>query len=146
MARSLRRRAREFQTRFSFHASRVALLTVLAFALSTCDSSSDDSPTGPTGPVQSAIVNLLTNNTFSPSTVTIVPGGTVTFVNLGGEHNVMANDGSFRCANGCDDSGGDGDPATNAWSVTITFPNAGSVPYNCEVHVLEGMTGTVIVQ
>ena len=121
------------------------LLTVAAVALSTCSSSSD-APTSPSGPVQSAIVNLLDSNTFSPSTVTIVPGGTVTFVNLGGEHNVTADDGSFRCANGCDGSGGNGNPATNAWSVTITFPDVGSVPYNCEVHVGEGMTGTVIVQ
>ncbi len=119
-----------------------ALLIVIAVVLSTCDSS----PTSPNGPAQTAIVNLLDNNTFSPSTVTIVAGGTVTFVNLGGDHNVTANDGSFRCANGCDGSGGDGDPATNAWSVTIMFPNAGSVPYNCEVHVSIGMTGTVIVQ
>ena len=91
-------------------------------------------------------MNLTVNNTFSPSTVTIVAGGTVTFTNLGGDHNVTANDCSFRCANGCDGSGGNGNPATNAWSVTITFPNAGSVPYNCEVHVGVGMTGTVIVQ
>ena len=119
-----------------------ALLIVIAVVLSTCDSS----PTSPNGPAQTAIVNLLDNNTFSPSTVTIVAGGTVTFVNLGGDHNVTANDGSFRCANGCDGSGGDGDPATNAWSVTIMFPNARSVPYNCEVHVSIGMTGTVIVQ
>ena len=115
----------------------------MAVALPTCNSSS---PTGPTGPVHSAFVNLLDNNTFSPSTVTIAAGGTVTFVNLGGEHNVTANDGSFRCANGCDGSGGNGNPATNAWNVTFPFPNAGSVPYSCEVHVLEGMTGTVIVQ
>jgi plastocyanin len=39
-----------------------------------------------------------------------------------------------------------GDPAVNDWSVTITFPNVGSVPYHCEVHVIEGMTGTVIVR
>ena len=121
------------------------LLTVAAVAFPTCSSSSD-TPTSPSGPVQSATVNLLDSNTFSPSTVTIVPGGTVTFVNLGGEHNVTADDGSFRCANGCDGSGGNGTPATNGWSVTVTFPNAGSVPYNCEVHVGEGMTGTVIVQ
>ena len=131
--------------RVRFSVRLAGLLTVAAVAFPTCSSSSD-APTSPSGPVQSATVNLLDNNTFSPSTVTIVPGGTVTFVNLGGEHNVTADDGSFRCANGCDGSGGNGTPATNAWSVTITFPDAGSVPYNCEVHVAEGMTGTVIVQ
>ncbi len=128
--------------RSKFSVRNAALLIVITVVLSTCDSS----PTGPDGPAQSAIVNLLDNNTFSPSTVTIVAGGTVTFVNLGGDHNVTANDGSFRCANGCDGSGGNGDPATNAWSVTITFRDAGSVPYNCEVHVAVGMTATVIVQ
>ena len=128
-----------------------ALLIVMAVALPTCNSSSPPSPTepspaSPTAPGQSATVTLTANDTFSPSTVTIVAGGTVTFTNLGGLHNVAANDGSFRCANGCDGSGGNGNAASNAWSVTITFPNAESIPYFCEIHVGVGMTGTVIVQ
>ena len=103
-------------------------------------------PDPPAPPAPSVIVNLMPNNTFSPATVTVGVGGTVTFVNLGGRHNVVADDGSFRCANGCDATGGNGSPAANLWSVTITFPTAGAVPYNCEVHVGIGMRGTVNVQ
>ena len=131
---------------------RMVLLMLMGVALPMCSSSSptsptdESSPTSPTLPPQNASVNLNSNDTFSPSTVTIRAGGTVTFTNLGGLHNVVADDGSFRCANGCDGSGGNGNAATNAWSVTVTFPNAGSVPYNCEIHVSFGMRGTVIVQ
>ena len=136
--------------RYRFPVRSLVLLIVMAVALPTCNSASPTNPTesSPTNtePAQSATVNVNANNTFSPSTVTIAAGGTVTFTNLGGLHNVVADDGSFRCANGCDGSGGDGNAAANAWSVTITFPTAGSVPYNCEVHVAVGMTGTVIVE
>lgn len=128
--------------------SRVTFV-VLLLALPACGgSSTPTTPPPPAGPVTSAIVNLLSNNTFSPSTVNLLAGGTVTFTNLGGGHNVTANDGSFRCANGCDGDGqgGNGAPATNGWSVTITFPTPGSVGYNCEVHVGLGMTGTINVQ
>jgi plastocyanin len=104
------------------------------------------SPEEPEVPLPNVVVNLMASNTFSPATVTVPAGGTVTFTNLGGNHNVTADDGSFRCANGCDGSGGNGDPATNRWSVTITFPTAGTVPYNCDVHVGIGMRGTVVVQ
>ena len=86
------------------------------------------------------------NNTFSPSNLTIEVGDTVTFVNTGGLHNVEADDGSFRCAEGCDGQGGNGNPSSSAWSATVTFNNPGTVDYFCEVHVGFGMTGTIVVQ
>src|SRR5678816_3093794 len=42
---------------------------------------------------------------FSPQFLTVQAGDTVTFLNLGGNHNVVADDGSFRCAHGCDGDG-----------------------------------------
>lgn len=42
---------------------------------------------------------------FAPSDLTIRVGDTVTFVNAGGTHNVVADDGSFRCAAGCSTGG-----------------------------------------
>jgi plastocyanin len=85
---------------------------------------------------------------FEPATVHIQPGDTVTWTNAGGHHNVVASNGSFRCANGCDGEGGDGDAATNAWSVTRTFGQPGTVNYFCEVHGSAsglGMAGQVVV-
>ena len=41
------------------------------------------------------------DNTFFPRDLEIAAGDTVTWVNIGGRHNVAATDGSFRCANGC---------------------------------------------
>ena len=85
---------------------------------------------------------------FSPSNLTINVGDTVTFTNAGGFHNVAADDGSFRCANGCanDGHGGTGDPSGDAWSSTVTFNQAGTFAYHCDVHVNMGMTGSIVVQ
>ncbi len=85
------------------------------------------------------------NFTFSPSTVTINAGDTVTFRNGGGFHNVAADDGSFRCADGCGSSGG---ASSSNWQFTHTFDEPGSYGYHCEVHGQpgSGMYGTVIVR
>lgn len=83
---------------------------------------------------------------YTPSSVTIQAGDSVTWVNDGGFHNVAADDHSFRCANGCDGAGGDGSPSSSAWTATRTFNQAGTFGYHCEVHGPNGMTGTVVVQ
>ncbi len=86
--------------------------------------------------------------TFSPASVTINAGDTVTFTNAGGFHNVVSDTGLFRCANGCQGSGGNGSPSNAAWSSTVTFPTAGTFGYFCEVHgsAGTGMAGSVVVQ
>lgn len=87
--------------------------------------------------------------TFSPQTIDINAGDTVTFLNFGGLHNVDADDGSFRCAQGCDGDGhgGSGNPSGQLWSVSIDFPNAGTIGYFCETHGApgSGMFGTIHV-
>lgn len=90
------------------------------------------------------------NDMFSPSTLTINAGDTVTFTEVSGSHNVVSDTaGLFRCANGCDGDGkgGNGDVAGNNWSVTISFPTAGSFGYYCEAHGSPGvgMHGTIRV-
>ncbi len=85
------------------------------------------------------------NNTFSPRDLVIEAGDTVTWVNDGGLHNVSASNGSFRCANGCDGSGGDGDPSASAWSFSLVFNDPGMNNYICEVHASIGMVGSVMV-
>jgi len=86
---------------------------------------------------------------FSPPTTQINAGDTVTFLNFGGLHNVVADDGSFRCAHGCDNDGhgGSGAPSSQRWEVSVTFPDAGTIGYFCETHGTPGtgMFGTIIV-
>src|SRR4051812_26400913 len=77
-------------------------------------------------------------NGFVPAAITVDVGDTVTFTNAGGTHNVDADDEtSFRCANGCDGAGGNGDPNGTTWSSTITITPAmagRTIGYHCDVH------------
>ena len=64
---------------------------------------------------------------FTPSSIDVLVGDTVTFVNDGGFHNVASDAGAplaFRCANGCDGAGGNGDVSNAGWSATITITQA----------------------
>jgi plastocyanin len=83
---------------------------------------------------------------YTPSSLTIQAGDSVTWTNDGGFHNVAADDHSFRCANGCDGDGGNGSPASAPWTATHTFSQAGTFGYHCEVHGPNGMIGTIVVQ
>lgn len=83
---------------------------------------------------------------FAPAQLTINVGDSVTFTNLGGAaHNVHADDDSFRCAAGCDDSGGDGSPSSSDWLFTRTFNTPGTIHYHCDVHASMGMVGSIVV-
>ncbi len=84
-------------------------------------------------------VRSLSNNTFVPSNLTISVGDSVTFVNQGsGLHNVIEDGNAFRCAEGCDGLGGDGDPSSSDWSFTLIFATPGTVGYYCDVHGTPG--------
>jgi plastocyanin len=109
---------------------------------------------------------------FTPGDLAIDVGDTVTFINDGGTHNVVADDRSFRCAEGCDPVtmqesrgtgtdgycgpyggycppvGKPGDPSSAGWRVTLPFNAAGTVGYHCEVHGRAGggMFGRVVVR
>ena len=85
------------------------------------------------------------SDTFRPNDITVRVGDTVTFHNFGGQHNVRANDNSFRFAVGCDGSGGSGEPNGTQWSDTIAFDRAGDVAYHCDPHAAMGMAGIVRV-
>lgn len=86
-------------------------------------------------PPSSANVTATASSTFDPNSVTIAAGGTVswTFVATP-DHNV-----TFT---GPAPPGGN-IPTTNSTTVSRTFPNAGTYPYNCTLH--GGMNGTVTV-
>lgn len=103
----------------------------------------------PVGALSAAEIFVTANpdNTFTPKNIEINVGDTVTWTNKGGLHNVEAADGSFRCANGCDGDGmgGNGDPASNAWTASVTFTEPGEIDYFCVVHAGFGMTGRIRV-
>lgn len=98
-------------------------------------------------PASAANVTATISSTFNPVSVTLVAGDSVTWNNVGGGfHNVVADDVSFRCSNGCDDEiGGDGDASTADWSFSRFFATSGTVAYHCEIHGAGGMSGTIIV-
>ena len=99
-------------------------------------------------PAMAATFNVsVTSNRFVPASLTIHVGDTVTFTNAGGFHNVAADDGSFRCARGCDGvADGNGTPSASTWSTSITFNTAGGVGYHCEVHASMGMVGSIVIE
>jgi|GEM_PF-1150560 len=89
---------------------------------------------------------------FSPNTLTIHVGDTVTFTNASagtaypGMHNVHADDESFRCSASC--SSPNNQPSPSAWSFPITFNQAKTLTYHCDHHGnygLVGMSGTITV-
>jgi len=84
---------------------------------------------------------------YSPQFLTIQAGDNVTFINKGGYHNVVADDGSFRCAHGCDADGGNGNASDELWIATVTLTTPGTVGYFCEPHGApgSGMYGSIEV-
>lgn len=114
-----------------------AALALSAVASAAC--TSDDpapTPTGPTAPLSAAVQAGAAANTFTPASLTIARGGTVTWTFGARPHNV-----TFAAAAGAPaDSAGS---ITNA-TVTRTFTSAGTFNYECTIH--SGMSGTVVVQ
>jgi plastocyanin len=100
-----------------------------------------------TGWAADHVVTANPNLTFTPANLTINAGDTITFKNAGGFHNVVVDNGggSFRCAAGCDGQGGNGAPSSASWMATVAFNTAGTFGYHCEIHVSDGMIGTVTV-
>lgn len=88
---------------------------------------------------------LVSSNVFTPSSLVIEAGDTVRWRNVGGSHNVFALNGSFRCAEGCEAEGGNGDPSDELWISEVTFRQTGTIPYICEPHVGFGMKGSITV-
>lgn len=89
----------------------------------------------PPPPASGATVTTL-NETFSPGTVTIAPGSTVSWQISGATHNLTFNGPAPAGGNIPDTSPGN--------TVSRTFDAAGSYSYQCTRH--SGMTGTVVVQ
>lgn len=92
-------------------------------------------PTAPTSPAPaSSNAVQISNFAFSPATLTVKVGDTVTWTNQDSMgHSATADDGSF-------DTGVIAQGATG----TTTFTKAGTFTYHCSVH--PSMKGTIVVQ
>jgi plastocyanin len=92
-----------------------------------------ESPT----PVAAADVQATTAERFTPGTVTLTRGGTVTFDFEALPHNVFFDNAPAGAPDNIT-------AASSNVSVTRTFNTAGRFVYNCHIH--PGMTGVVVVQ
>jgi plastocyanin len=124
--------------RTSRHPARASFAIFGAAIMAACGGSAASTDPAPSGtPVAAATVEATPSNQFTPNTVTIVAGGTVT-VDFGS----VAHDVFF-------DNAPTGAPAnvtepTSNKSTTLTFNQAGTFVYNCHIH--PGMHGTVVVK
>ena len=122
--------------RLRAYGRRVATV-VVALAMVACGG---DPPTRPGPPNQggnnnnnpppSAATVDVSNNVYTPSSVTVAKGGTVTWNWSAGPHTVTFSD---------QDSG-----SKSTGSFARTFPNTGAFTYSCTLHPT--MTGSVTVQ
>ncbi|MCA1822818.1 MAG: peptidoglycan-binding protein [Frankia sp.] len=87
--------------------------------------------------------------TFSPSTVAVDVGGTVTWTfNGAGEHSITADSGAFDSNPSCSTASLTDCATAGAAAFTATFPAAGSYAYYCRIHGAPGgvgMAGVVVV-
>jgi plastocyanin len=128
-----------YTTRATRRPARASLALFAATILAACGGSSYGStdPVVSDPPVAAATVEATTSNQFTPNTVTLVVGGTVT-VDFGAvAHNVFF------------DNAPAGAPAnitapSSNKSATLTFSQPGTFVYNCHIH--PGMRGTVVVK
>ncbi len=78
------------------------------------------------------------SNFYNPNSLTINSGDIVEWTNVGGFHDVVADDGSFNS----------GPPSGDPWVFSHTFDKTGTFAYYCSVHGGPGgvgMSGEIIV-
>ena len=98
---------------------------------------------GPTGAFAATADVTIEDGSFSPATVTITPGDTVTWTNQGFSHSVTADDGSFDSSPTCPAS-----CLSTGDTFSFTFTTPGSYAYYCRLHGASGgigMAGVVVV-
>jgi LPXTG-motif cell wall-anchored protein len=90
------------------------------------------------GPAEAASHSVTAANfSFSPSTLTIDVGDSVTWTN-----NAVETPHTSTSDNGAWDSG----TINPGQSFTHTFSTAGTFPYHCAFHQAQGMVGTIVVR
>ena len=94
-------------------------------------------PSGVT-PVNHIVETLGT--TFSPNSLNIVAGDTVTFINTGGTHNVNGTTATFPS-----NPESFGIAVSSGWTFQHVFQTPGTYDYQCDPHAGMGMTGSITV-
>ena len=108
----------------------VVSLSLLFSTILVCCSKSGSNNNSPAATNTVSMANMA----FSPATITVTVGTTVTWKNNDNmTHTVTANDNSFDSGN-----------IAASGSFTKTFSTAGTYPYRCTLH--SPMTGSVVVQ
>ena len=117
-----------------------ALAAVLALFLAACGNDDDDDAAPPPGdngvtdPANGDDATVTVTMDFSPSTIEVEAGTTVTWESESDlPHNVTSTSGDMDFAESLSSGG----------SVSITFDEPGTYDYECTIH--PGMTGTVVV-
>ncbi len=114
----------------------VALLAVGAGCKTDSSNPYGSSPTGPSTSTTQPNTVTMAGMAFSPATITVAVGTTVTWKNTDGIAHTSTSD------SGVWDTGNM--PAGS--SQTTTFNTAGTFAYHCTYHASMGMKGTVIVK
>jgi plastocyanin len=120
---------------------------VLCLASATLLLLSGPATAQPTKPANRAEIDGTPQFKWEPATVTIAPGGTVTFKIVGptphpvGSGSAPPNDDGKFDTSGCGSDQLSGDGA----SCTVRFAKAGTYPYFCTLHFAAGMVGTITV-
>ena len=117
--------------------TRIVITCAVATLAAACSSSTyAGSSNNSAPPPMTAMVNATSLDTFTPATVAIGVGGTVTFTFGDVAHNVFFDNSPAGAP--------DAIAGANAnMSATRTFTTAGTFEYDCHIH--PGMNGTVVV-
>ncbi len=129
----------------------LALIAPLAI-FAACSSKSSNSVTGtdttstkPPNPPPSAATVTISDFQFTPATVNISKGGTVTWVNQGpSTHTVAADSGSSMTFNSGQIVAGNAATGATPGRFSVTFTASGTFGYRDPGH--PGMSGRVVVQ
>ena len=108
-------------------------ILLVALVLTACSSGNGTTTAATSSPVSGSYVSLV-NLAFSPATLTVKVGTTITWTNNDSMTHTVTSD------NGVFDSGN----LTPGQTFSYTFNNAGTFTYHCVIHSY--MKGTIIVQ
>ena len=123
------------RSRFLPVLSVLAMLILVLAACSSATESSDAGGGGDDGGGDTGETVSMANTTFTPSTLTIAAGTTVTFTDTSGHTVTEGTDGTAVDDPIVDEEGGS--------DVSVTFDEAGTYNITCKIHSSMNMTITV---
>jgi plastocyanin len=124
------------QSRSLFWLACAVILILACFGVG-CYSAPAPSATTAPAPAAGANVVMIRNFAFSPATLTVRAGTTVTWTNDDSPPHAIASDAGSPVTFSSS-------PLANGATFSFTFTQAGSYPYHCSIH--PSMKGTIIVE